>query len=212
MQKLNPVCASKADFAAFITANEGVVADAFEKKRKFLAANFNNDEEILLDELDAKTAAETLMEVQDRYDTIMSMLPAKEGADARVNGFIDKYLNSDRTKMIDYYRDEIKTASTSLEVNALIDQIENDIRKMKDFVEGRLTFEAFFRWLLSFQWLAFMGVGFGLIGLIGGGLVVSDRYDNLDRIRNKTKQLLPGMEQVLKMAKSRYNALANGKK
>jgi hypothetical protein len=206
MQKLDPICASKDDFALFIAANEGVVADAFERKKKYLAMNFCEDKDLELDSLDSKTALEAIMEISDRMETLLNVMPAQEAA--RANDIIDKYLNSDRTKMVDHYRDRLKEANTASEVNGLISEIQGDLDKMEDFVDGKCTVEAFVRWMVTF-WTAFTGTYlFGIFGATGSILVGMERYQNVDRIREKTKSLIPYMKKCLSDAQAKYKKLA----
>jgi len=205
MKTLRPLCASKDDFSSFIAGQEGVVSEAFERQEKFANATYS-DKKFELDKLDVSTAIESILDFQDRAEKLLDMIPASEAA---TNTIIDKFLNSDRTKMVEHYREEIKSATTTLELNALIDEIENDIRKMDEFVDGQLTLEAFLRWLVSFMWIFGMTVGFGLLGLTGSTLVAADRYQNVERIRNKTRELIPHLKKLLGEAKAKYNKLAS---
>ena len=207
MKTLRPICASKDDFSSFIAGQEGVVAEAFERQEKFANATYS-DRKFELDKLDVSAAIESILDFQDRAEKLLDMIPASEAA---TNSIIDKFLNSDRTKMVEHYREEIKSATTTLELNALIDEIENDIRKMDEFVDGQLTLEAFLRWLVSFMWIFGMTVGFGLLGLTGSTLLTVDRYQNIDRIRNKTKELVPHLKKLLGEAKAKYNKLSSKK-
>jgi len=207
MQKLNPICASKADFASFLTANEGVVAEAFDKKARFLAATFNKDERIELDSIDSKNAAETLMEFQDRLDTLWSMLPASESIGSKINYIIDKYLRTDRSRMMEHYKREIKEVTTAREAGDLVEDIERDLSWMKKFVSNEITLEKFCDWLIKTDWLIFMGITFGIPGAVAGAITLAIGEEETDKMREKTKTLIPGMEQILKQAKEKYKKL-----
>jgi len=205
MKKLRPICASKSDFSSFLAGQESVVADAFERQEKFASATYS-EKNFELDSIDVSTAIESIQEFQDRAEKLLDMLPASEAA--RANDVIDKYLNSDRTKMVDHYRDLIKEATTAGEVNGLISEIQANIDKMEDFIDNKCTVEAFVRWLVTFLFIFGMTIGFGLLGLTGSTLVGMERYQNVDRIREKTKQLLPYMKKCLAEAQAKYKKLA----
>jgi len=208
-RKLNPIGAPVTEFKSFICSNEGAVANIF-KEAKMLAATDNNLE-LTLDASDVKSAVAALEEVQQRIDMLYEMLPAQEALESRANSFIDKFLMSDRTKMLAFYNQQINMASSERRLDTIIDNLEDDIEKMEDFVDGEITLSSFVRFLLSSHAILFAMGATTIACPLATIVLVIMQYKKLEKIRRKTSNLLPYMYDALKKAKAKHRALITGK-
>lgn len=208
-RKLNPIGAPVAEFKNFICSNEGVVADIFKEAKNFAATD--STLELTLDTSDVQSAVAALEEVQQRIDMLYEMLPAQEALESRANSFVEKFLMSDRTKMLAFYNQQINMAASEKRLDKLIDDLEDDIEKMEDFIDGDITLSAFVRFLLSSHAILFAMGATTIACPLATIVLVIMQYKKLDKIRKKTSMLLPYMYDALKKAKAKHRALITGK-
>jgi len=145
---LKPLGATVEDFKMYLQTGEGKIADII--KSATALASENKGLSVTLDSIDSTAAVQALEEVQAQMDKLWSAVPAQEAVDAKANGIIDKYLYSDRSKMVAWYAQQVELASTQDRIDKLVDDIADDIEHMEDFVDGEMTFASFVRsWCLG---------------------------------------------------------------
>lgn len=205
---LKPLGASVDDFKQYLQTGEGKLADIIRDASQL--ASENKGLSVTLDSSDSANAVQALEEMQEQVNKLWAAVPAQEAMDAKANGIIDKYLYSDRTKMANWYLQQVRAATTQNRIDKLVDDIADDIDKMEDFVDGELTFSSFIRFLVS--WKAFwIAAGISIMCPPAALVLIATQYHKVEKIREKTQRLMPIMYDVFRQAKKKQKDMMYGK-
>jgi len=205
---LKPLGATAEDFKTYLQTGEGTVADIIKSATAF--ASKNKDLAVTLSSKDCSAALQALEEVQAQMDKLWDAVPAQEAIDAKANGIIDKYLYSDRTKMVAWYRQQVDLATTQDRIDKLVEDIADDIDKMEDFVDGEITFSSFIRFVVSWKAL-WISLGISVMLPPAALILIATQYHKVDKIRAKTQRLMPIMYDVFREAKKKQRDMMYGK-
>jgi len=205
---LKPLGASVDDFKEFLQTGEGKVADIIRDATKL--ASENKGLSVTLDSTDSVAAVQALEAMQAQIEKLWDAIPAQEALDAKANTIIEKYLYSDRTKMVNWYLQQVKIATTQNRIDKLVDDIADDIDKMEDFVDGEMTFSSFIRFLVS--WKAFwIAAGISVMCPPAAIILIATQYHKVEKIRERTQRLMPIMYDVFRQAKKKQKDMMYGK-
>jgi len=205
---LKPLGATVDDFKMYLQTGEGKIADII--KSATALASENKGLSVTLDSIDSTAAVQALEEVQAQMDKLWSAVPAQEAVDAKANGIIDKYLYSDRSKMVAWYAQQVELATTQDRIDKLVDDIADDIEHMEDFVDGEMTFASFVRFMVSWKalWIA---IGISVMCAPAAIVLIATQYHKVEKIRQKTQRLMPVMYDVFRKAKKKQKDMMYGK-
>jgi len=207
-RRLKTMYASAENFKAYICGKESPVTEVLETAKMYA-----NDDDVVvkLSQTDARAALQASQEVIKKALDLQNLCIAEEGVSESLDNFIDQYINSDKSKVVSHYDERISSASTREEIDTLVSSIEDDLGEMEDFVAGNITVPAFLRFLVTWLALVFGLTLLGIIGYIGAFSLACQKYSRVERIRQKTKTLIPIVKKSLEKAKAKQKKFSNVK-
>lgn len=147
----------------------------------------------------------------ERMNAIFASLPesAQEAVlESSANSFVDRWFNLDNTKMVNYYKKRLKAATDGKILRELISEMQDTINDMKALVMPNVSniktkLEAVIRSIVA--------AGLFIIPFVGIASMTAwlvSRKRALDKVKEKTKKMLPDLENLLAAAKTKLKSIA----
>ena len=152
-----------------------------------------------------KPSAETLMQLEERAETLFNMFPAQEIAAA--NSALDKLINLDFSKMNAHFKSRLAEAKDLKDLKSLKADIEEYIKDGRAIENDKMsnTYVAF-RKIINFV----ASAGLFLIPFVGIASMTAflvKRSKDLDKIKANIAKSLPKAEEMLKEVKQKIERM-----
>jgi len=147
----------------------------------------------------------------ERMNAIFDSLPesAQEAVlESSANTFFERWFNLDNTKMVDYYKKRLERAVDGKVLRELISEMQDTVNDMKALVKPNVSN---IKTKLETVIRAVVAAGLFVIPFVGIASMTAwlvSRKKVLDKVKEKTKKMLPDLENLLSKAKTKLKSIA----
>jgi predicted DNA-binding protein YlxM (UPF0122 family) len=147
----------------------------------------------------------------ERMNAIFDSLPesAQEAVlESSANSFFERWFNLDNTKMVNYYKKRLEAAKEGKVLRELISEMQDTINDMKALVKPNVSN---IKTKLETVIRSVVAAGLFIIPFVGIASMTAwlvSRKKVLDKVKEKTKKMLPDLENLLATAKTKLKSIA----